>query len=131
MKLKASYTYPDGPTLNGNIYSEEVLAAAFEEPAFKEMNEAKAIPVLGTTQGPPIGFASATLDGKKVELDVNIHDEVYEKLLQYFYDTAGISLAGKCEKEPSGTLTAIKYREALLTSYSAVRCSMEIITKGS
>lgn len=127
MKLKASYTYPDGPTLNGNIYSEEVLVAAFEEPAFKEMNEAKAIPVLGTTQGPLIGFASATLDGKKVELDVNIHDKVYEKLLQDLYDTAGISLAGMCEKEPSGTLTAIKYREALLTSYSAVHCSMEIV----
>lgn len=131
MKLKVSYTYPDGPTLNGNIYSEEVLAAAFEEPIFKEMNQLNAIPVLGTTQGPLIGSASATLDGKKVELDVNIHDKVYEKLLQDFYDTAGISLAGKCEKEPSGTLTAIKYREALLTSYSAVRCSMEIITKGS
>ena len=127
MKLKVSCTYPDGPTLNGNIYSEEVLTAAFEEPAFKEMNQAKAIPVLGTTQGPLIGFASATLDGKKVELDVNIHDEVYEKLLQDIYDTAGISLAGMCEKEPSGTLTAIKYREALLTSYSAVRCSMEIL----
>lgn len=127
MKLKASYTYPDGPTLNGNIYSEEVLAAAFEELAFKEMNKAKAIPVLGTTQGPLIGFASATLDGKKVELDVNIHDKVYEKLLQDLYDTAGISLAGMCEKEPSGTLTSIKYREALLTSYSAVRCSMEIV----
>lgn len=127
MKLKASYTYPDGPTLNGNIYSEKVLAAAFEEPAFKEMNEAKAIPVLGTTQGPLIGFASATLDGKKVELDVNIHDKVYEKLIQDLYDTAGISLAGMCEKELSGTLTAIKYREALLTSYSAVRCSMEIV----
>lgn len=111
MKLKASYTYPDGPTLNGNIYSEEVLAAAFEEPAFKEMNEAKSIPVIGTNQDPPIGFASATLDGKKVELDVNIHDEVYEKLLQDIYDTAGISLAGMCEKEPSSTLTAIKYRE--------------------
>lgn len=127
MKLKASYTYPDGPTLNGNIYSEDVLAAAFEEPAFKEMNEAKAIPVLGTTQGPLIGFASATLEGKKVELDVNIHDEVYEKLLQDLYETAGISLAGMCEKEPSGTLTAIKYREALLTSYSAVHCSMEVV----
>ena len=36
MNLKVSYTYPDGPTLNGNIYSEEVLAAAFEEPAFKD-----------------------------------------------------------------------------------------------
>ena len=131
MKLKASYTYPDGPTLNGNIYSEEVLEAAFEEPAFKKMNEAKAIPVLGTTQGPLIGFASATLDGKKVELDVNIHDKVYEKLLQDIYDTTDISLAGMCEKEPSGTLTAIKYREALLTSYSAVHCSMEIVTKGS
>ena len=127
MKLKASCTYPDGPTLNGNIYSEEVLAAAFEERAFKEMNQAKAIPVLGTTQGPLIGFASATLDGKKVELDVNIHDEVYEKLLQDIYDTAGISLAGMCEKEPSGTLTAIKYREALLTSHSAITCSIEII----
>lgn len=127
MKLKASYTYPDGPTLDGNIYSEEVLAAAFEEPAFKKMNEAKTIPVLGTTQGPPVGFASATIDGKKVELDVNIHDKVYEKLLQDIYDTAGISLAGMCEKEPSSTLTAIKYREALLTSYSAVHCSMEII----
>lgn len=127
MKLKASYTYPDGPTLNGNIYSEKVLAAAFEEPAFKEMNKAKAIPVLGTTQGPLIGFASATLDGKKVELDVNIHDKVYEKLLQDLYDTAGISLAGMCEKESSGTLTSIKYREALLTSYSAVHCSMEIV----
>lgn len=111
MKLKASYTYPDGPTLNGNIYSEEVLAAAFEEPAFKKMNEAKEIPVLGTTQGPPIGFASATLDGKKVELDVNIDDKVYEKLLQDIYDTTGISLADMCEKEPSSTLTAIKYRE--------------------
>ena len=111
MKLKASYTYPDGPTLNSNIYSEEVLAAAFEEPAFKEMNEARSIPVIGTNQGPPIGFASATLDGKKVELDVNIHDKVYEKLLQDIYDTAGISLAGMCEKEPSSTLTAIKYRE--------------------
>ena len=131
MKLKASYTYPDGLTLNGNIYSEEVLAAAFEEPTFKKMNEAKAIPVLGTTQGPLIGFASATLDGKKVELDVNIHDKVYEKLLQDIYDTAGTSLAGMCEKEPSGTLTAIKYREALLTSYSAVHCSIEIVTKGS
>ena len=127
MKLKASYTYPDGLTLNGNIYSEEVLAAAFEEPTFKKMNEAKAIPVLVTTQGPPIGLASATLDGKKVELDVNIHDKVYEKLLQDICDTAGISLAGMCEKEPSSTLTAIKYREALLTSYSAVHCSMEII----
>ena len=127
MKLKASYTYPDGPTLNGNIYSEEVLVAAFQEPAFKEMNEAEAIPVLGTTQGPLIGFASATLDGKKVELNVNIHDKVYEKLLQDLYDTAGISLAGMCEKEPSSTLTAIKYREALLTSYSAVHCSMEIV----
>ena len=127
MKLKASYTYPDGPTLNSNIYSEEVLAAAFEEPEFKEMNEARSIPVIGTNQGPPIGFASATLDGKKVELDVNIHDKVYEKLLQDIYDTAGISLAGMCEKEPSSTLTAIKYREALLTSYSAVHCSMEII----
>lgn len=126
MKLKASYTYPDGPTLNGNIYSEEVLTEAFEEPAFKEMNEAKAIPVLGTTRGPLIGFASATLDEKKVELDVNIHDKVYEKLLQDLYDTAGISLAGMCEKEPSGALTSIKYREALLTSYSAVHCSMEI-----
>ena len=127
MRIKASYTYPDGPTLNGNIYSEEVLVAAFEEPAFKEMNEAKAIPVLGTTQGPLIGFASATLDGKKVELDVNIHDEVYAKLLQDIYDTTGISLAGMCEKEPSGTLTTIKYREALLTSYLAVHCSMEIV----
>ena len=127
MKLKASYIYPDGPTLNGNLYSEEVLAAAFEEPALKKMNEAKAIPVLGTTQGPLVGFASATLDGKKVELDVNIHDKVYEKLLQDICDTAGISLAGMCEKEPSGTLTAIKYREALLTSYSAVHCSMEIV----
>ncbi len=130
MKLKASYTYPDGSTLNGNIYSEEVLAAAFEEPAFKEMNQAKAIPVLGTPQGPPIGFASATLDVKKIELDVNIPDKVYEKLLQDIYDTAGISLAGMCEKEPSGTLTAIKYREALLTSLPAVKCSIEI-TKGS
>ena len=129
MKLKASYTYPDVPTLNGNIYSEEVLAAAFEEPAFKEMNEAKSIPVIGTNQGPPIGFASATLDGKKVELDVNIHDKVYEKLLQDICDTACISLAGMCEKEPSGTLTAIKYREALLTSYSAVHCSMEIVNE--
>lgn len=131
MRIKAICTYPDGPTLNGNIYSEEVLAAAFEEPAFKEMNQAKAIPVLGTTQGPPIGFASATLDVKKIELDVNIHDKVYKKLLQDLYDTAGISLAGMCEKEPSGTLTVIKYREALLTSYSAVHCSMEIITPGS
>ena len=111
MKLKASYIYPDGPTLNGNIYSEEVLAAAFEEPTFKKINEAKSIPVLGTTQGPPIGFASATLDGKKVELDVNIDDKVYEKLLQDIQDTAGISLAGMCEKEPSSTLTAIKYRK--------------------
>ena len=96
MKLKASYTYPDGPTLNGNIYSEEVLAAAFEEPTFKKMNEAKSIPVLGTTQGPLIGFASATLDGKKVELDVNIHDKVYEKLLQDIYDT---SSAAHCSME--------------------------------
>lgn len=127
MRLKTIYTYPDRPTLNGNTYSEEVLAAAFEEPAFKEMNQSKAVPVLGTAQGPPIGLASATLDGKRVELDVNIHDEVYKKLLQNIYDTAGISLAGRCEKEPSRTLTAIKYREALLTSYSAVSCSMEII----
>ena len=96
MKLKASYIYPDGPTLNGNIYSEEVLAAAFEEPAFKKMNEAKSIPVLGTTQGPLIGFASATLDGKKVELDVNIDDKVYEKLLQDIYDT---SSAAHCSME--------------------------------
>ena len=127
MKLKAIYTYSDGPTLNGNIYSEEVLAAAFEEPAFKEMNQSKAIPVLGTAQGPLIGLASATLNGKRVELDVNIHDEIYKKLLQNIYDTAGISLAGRCEKEPSGTLTVIKYRKALLTSYSAVSCSMEIV----
>ena len=111
MKLKASYIYPDGPTLNGNTYAKEVLGAAFEEPAFKKMNGAKSIPVLGTTQGPLIGFASATLDGKKVELDVNIHDKVYEKLLQDIYDTAGISLAGMCEKEPSGTLTATKIKK--------------------
>ncbi len=130
MKLKVSYTYPDGPTLNGNIYSEEVLAAAFEEAVFKEMNQSKAIPVLGTTQGPPIGCASATLDGKKVELDVTIHDKVYEKLLQDLYDTLGISLAGMCEKEASSTLTAIKYREALLTAHSAVSCSMEIVEQG-
>ena len=96
MKLKVSYTYPDGPTLNGNIYSQEVLDAAFEEPAFKKMNEAKAIPVLGTTQGPPIGFAFATLDGKKVKLDINIHDKVYEKLLQDIYDT---SSAAHCSME--------------------------------
>lgn len=127
MKIKAICTYPDGPTLTGNIYSSEVLSDAFNEPAFKEMNDAKAIPVLGFTQGPLIGYASATLDGKKVELDVTIHDKAYEKLLQDIYDVAGISLAGKCEKESSGTLTAIKYREALLTYYSAVSCSMEIV----
>lgn len=127
MRIKAICTYPDGPTLNGNIYSPEVLADAFNEPAFKEMNDAKAIPVLGSTQGPLIGFASATLDGKKVELDATIHDEAYEEMLQQFYNSAGISLAGMCEKESSGTLTSIKYREALLTSLPAISCSMEIV----
>lgn len=127
MRIKAVCTYPNGPTLNGNIYSEEVLADAFNEPTFKEMNAAKAIPVLSSTQGPLIGYASATLDGKKVELDATIFDKVYEDILQQFYNSAGISLAGMCEKESSGTLTAIKYREALLTSYSAVHCSIEIV----
>ena len=60
------------------------------------MNEAKSMPVIGTNQGPPIGFAFATLDGKKVELDVNIHDKVYEKLLQDIYDT---SSAAHCSME--------------------------------
>lgn len=127
MRIKATCVYPEGPTLNGNIYSEKVLADAFNEPAFKEMNAAKAIPVLGSTQGPLIGYASATLDGKKVELDATIYDKVYEDMLQQFYNSAGISLAGMCEKESSGTLTAVKYREALLTSYPAISCSMEII----
>ena len=127
MKIRAVCTYPDGPTLNGNIYSAEVLATAFEEPAFKEMNQARAIPVKGSFNGPLIGRASATLDGNIVRIDADITDTVYKELLQQIYDTAGISLAGMCEKEPSGTLTAIKYREALLTSYSAVHCSMEIV----
>ena len=127
MKLKVSYTYPDGPTLNGNIYTEEVLVAAFEEPAFKEMNEAKAIPVKGYIGGPTIGLASATLDTNKVEIDAVIFDKTYEEILQQVYNYAGISLAGTCNREPSGTLTDIKYREALLTSYSAVSCSKEIV----
>ncbi len=128
MRIKAICTYPDGPTLNGNIYSPQVLADAFNEPVFQEMNSMCAIPVKDSVvEGRVIGFACATLDGKRIEIDANIIDKVYEELLQDIYDTAGISLAGMCEKEPSGTLTAIKYREALLTSYSAVSCSMEII----
>ena len=127
MKLKVSYTYPDGPTLNGNIYSPEVLANAFHEPVFQEINQAKAIPVKGYIGGPTIGLASATLDTNKVEIDAVIFDKTYEEILQQVYNYAGISLAGMCNREPSGTLTDIKYREALLTSYPAVSCSMEIV----
>ena len=45
VKIKITYDYSK-PTANGRIYSEKVLKEAFNSPAFKELCEHKAVPIL-------------------------------------------------------------------------------------
>lgn len=64
VKIKIMYDYSK-PTANGRIYSEKVLKEAFNSPAFKELCEHKAVPILDDTYN-ILGAAEFDLNKQEV-----------------------------------------------------------------
>ena len=94
MRVTIKYAYPEKGTRNGRIYPPEVLEKAFNEPAFKELCNTKALPIL-SEDNKLIGMGMATLEDKRVvAIDGEVFDSTYIKLLKDFKDSVAFTLAG-------------------------------------
>lgn len=117
------YAYPEKGTMNGRIYPPEVLEKAFNKPAFKELCNTKALPIL-SKDNKLIGLGTATLEDKRVvAIDGEVFDSTYIKLLKDFKDSVAFTLAGTGTveyTEDKAVVTEAKFTHAMFTPYPAV-----------
>lgn len=125
MRVTVKYAYPEKGTRNGRIYPQEVLEKAFNEPAFKELCETKALPIL-SEDNKFIGMGTAMFEDKRVvAIDGEIFDSTYIKLLKDFKDRAAFTLAGTGAVEytdDKAVVTEVAFTHAMFTSYPTVDC---------
>ena len=117
------YAYSEKGTRNGRIYPPEVLEKAFNEPAFKELCDTKALPIL-SEDNKLIGMGTATLEDKRVvAIDGEVFDSTYIKLLKDFKDSVAFTLAGTGAVEYTdnkAVVTEVGFTHAMFTPYPAV-----------
>ena len=123
MKVHMKYAYPESGTRNGRFYSPEVLEKAFNEPAFKEACMNTALPIVSEDEK-LIGMGTAKLeDYRVVNIDGDIFDPTYIKLLKDFKDSVAFTLAGTGSVEYANdkvVVTKVNYTHAMFTPYPAV-----------
>lgn len=123
MKVSMKYAYPEKGTRNGRIYPPEVLEQAFNEPAFKELCNTKALPIL-SEDNKLIGMGTATLEDKRVvAIDGEVFDSTYIKLLKDFKDSVAFTLAGTGVVEytdDNAVVAEVDFTHAIFTPYPTV-----------
>lgn len=123
MKVSMKYAYPEKGTRNGRIYPPEVLEKAFNEPAFKELCNTKALPIL-SEDNKFIGMGTAMLEDKRVvAIDGEVFDSTYIKLLKDFKDSVAFTLAGTGAVEytdDKAVVTEVDFTHAMFTPCPAV-----------
>lgn len=129
MRVTIKYAYPEKGTLNGRIYSPEVIEKAFNESAFKECCLANAVPIKDET-GELIGMGTARLEDERVvNIDAEVFSPAYIKAIKIAERNLGITLAGYgnvVHKNGVNIVTDFTIDSAMLCAQSAVDCSMEI-----
>ena len=123
MKVTMKYAYPEKGTRNGRIYPPEVLEKAFNAPAFKELCNTKALPIL-SEDNKLIGMGTATLEDKRVvAIDGEVFDSTYIKLLKDLKDSVVFTLAGTGAVEytdDKAVVTEVAFTHAMFTPCPAV-----------
>ena len=130
LKVCMKYKYPENGTKNGRVYSPEVLAKAFSEPAFKEACLNKALPIVSEDEK-LIGMGTAELeDYRVVNVNGTIFDTTYIKLLKDFKNSATLTLVGHGAVEytdDKAVVSEVNFTHAMVTPHPAVDvCSMEL-----
>ena len=129
MGVTIKYAYPEKGTRNGRIYSQEVFEKAFNEPAFKELCLAKALPIKDEA-GELIGVGTAYLkDGRVVTIDAEVFSPPHIKAIKVAERNLGFTLAGYgnvVHNNGVNIVTDFTIESALLCGHSAVDCSMEL-----
>lgn len=129
MRVTIKYAYPEKGTRNGRIYSQEVLEKAFNEPAFKELCLAKALPIKDEA-GEFIGMGTARLeDGRVVAIDAEVFSLAHINALKIADRNIGLTLAGYgnvVHRNGVNIVTDFTIDSAMLCAHTAVDCSMEI-----
>ena len=130
MIVTIKYAYPEKGTRNGRIYSQEVLEKAFNEPAFKELCLAKALPIKDEADE-LIGVGTARLeDGGVVTIDAEVFSPAHITAIKVVERNFGFTLAGYgnvVHNNGVNIVTDFTIESALLCEHSAVDCSMEIL----
>ena len=125
MKVSMKYAYSEKGTRNGRIYPPEVLEEAFNKPAFKELCDTKALPIL-SEDNKLIGMGTAMLEDKRVvAIDGEIFDSTYIKLLKDFKDNVAFTLAGTGTVEytdDKAVVTEVAFTHAMFNPCPAVDC---------
>ena len=129
MKVNIKYAYPESGTRNGRIYSQEVLEKAFNEPAFKELCLATALPIKDEADE-LIGVGTARLeDGRVVTIDAEVFSPAHIKAIKVAERSFGFTLAGYgnvVHNNGVNVVTDFTIESALLCEHPAVDCSMEL-----
>ena len=129
MRVTIKYAYPEKGTRNGRIYSQEVLEKAFNEPAFRELCLAKALPIKDEADE-LIGVGTAHLeDGRIVTIDAEVFSPAHIKAIKVAERNFGFTLAGYgnvVHNNGVNVVTDFTIESALLCKHPAVDCSMEL-----
>ena len=129
MRVTIKYAYPENGTRNGRIYSQEVLEKAFNEPAFKELCLAKALPIKDEADE-LIGTGTALLeDGRVVTKDAELFSPAHIKALKVAEHNFGFTLAGYgnvVHNNGVNIVTDFTIDSAILCAHPAVDCSVEV-----
>lgn len=125
MRVSIKYTYPEKGTRNGRIYPPEVLEKAFNESAFKELCNTKALPIM-SEDNKLIGMGAAMLEDKRVvAIDGEVFDSTYIKLFKDLKHNVAFTLAGIGAVEytdDKAVVTDVKFTHAMFTPCPAVDC---------
>lgn len=129
MRVTIKYAYPESGTRNGRVYSQGVLEKAFNEPAFRELCLAKALPVKDEADE-LIGMGTACLeDGRIVTIDAEVFSPAHIKAIKVAERNFGFTLAGYgnvVHNNGVNVVTDFTIDSALLCEHPAVDCSMEL-----
>jgi hypothetical protein len=129
MRVTVKYVYPEKGTRNGRVYSQEVLEKAFNEPAFKELCLAKALPIKDEADE-LIGMGTARLeDDRAVIIDAEVFSPAHINALKIADHSMGFTLAGYgnvVQDNGVNIVTDFTIDSAMLCEHTAVDCSMEI-----
>ena len=131
IRIKAQITNLDKPTRNGRLYTKEALEGAFDNPAFLELNNHRAVPIVDSA-GDIVGVAQCKLDYPTINIEGVVTRDLYDYLTETSLTHSGV---GHIEYDAEHDVQIVKdYKlcELLLSSRPAcVSCLMEVVEEDS